>query len=194
MSLWVLSTKDDRKRRLFWGKIKPEPTVVWKILSSGVLGHSGAEMFRHELSELPKTHKQVGRWVSMFSICHMDPQSFISLHDKQQTYLFGNCKHTNLDVTVYILKKQQLESVVDNAHRMDKSCTHIVLIWNISRQCSSGFSCVMRGLIQLLIWLLLKPINYERWLLSSFFAFLFMSQYFPTKILHSEELGEDVAA
>lgn len=89
-----LSTKDDRKRRLFWGKIKPEPTVVRKILSSGVLGHSGAEMFRHVLSEVPKTHKQLGRWVSMLSICHMDPQSFINLHYKQQAYLYGNSVNT----------------------------------------------------------------------------------------------------
>lgn len=171
MSFWVPSGKDDRKRRLFWGKIKLEPTVVWMILGSEVLGHDSAGVISCVLSELPATHKQLlgKRGIPMLSICHMDHSHLLTL--------IINSKLTSLDSLCRCKLRPQcwhfegmlsrIKAVNPHVQGMSKTHTQPVLVWNISMPCSTGFNCIMRGLIQLLIWLLPKPRNWvtDDWLL-----------------------------
>lgn len=194
MSFWV--QKNDRKRRLFWGKIKLEPTVAWKILGSEVLRHDSAGMISCVLSELPTTHKQlVGkREIPMLSICCVNHNNLLTLLiDSKLASLESLYRHKLVPQHLHFEDMlTRLEGVSSHAQRISKTHTKPVLVWNIYMQCSTGLNCIMRHLNPAADLTVAQAKKLcKRWLASSIFALMSQSLYFSTEILCFEKLGED---
>lgn len=102
------------------------------------------------------------RGIPVLSIYHIDHNPLLtliinskltSLESLYRCKLRPQCLHFEGMLT-------RTESVNPGAQGMSTTDTQPLLVWNICMQCSTGFNCVMKGSIQLLLWRLPKPRNW----------------------------------